>query len=95
MVNLSITARYLAGLHAYSDDYIKSEGCVIVTHLYEESFSGRMPSFPPAYNFDSMSPGKNCEAVDWDQDCLLLSLEIVCSIRGIYPCLHSSLAPIA
>ena len=45
MVNLSITARYLAGLHAYSDDYIKSEASVIVTQLYEESFSGRLPSF--------------------------------------------------
>ena len=52
MVNLSITARYLVGLHAYSDDYMKSEGSVIVTQLYEESFSGRMPSFPPAYSFD-------------------------------------------
>ena len=64
MVNLSITARYLAGLHAYSDDYIKSEGSVIVTQLYEESFSGWLPFFPPAYSFDKMSPGKNCEAVD-------------------------------
>ena len=45
--------------------------------------------FSPAYNFDSMSPGKNCEAVELDQDYLLSSLEIVCNIRGICPCLHS------